>query len=158
MIAAVIAALVIGAAVAVALNPGLLGLGAGDGGTSDGGSPSTAELAVPLNSDWVDVGLYCTLGDEFVIEASGRGWLDETQESVIGPDGLTGGELPEARVFDGANTAALIGRFDTTPEMFSIGTGTTYVCPAQGDLELRVNDTDLEDNSGEFGVFVTRNE
>ncbi len=113
---------------------------------------------MPLNSDWVDVELYCSLGDEFVIEASGRGWLDETQESVIGPDGLTGGELPEARVFDGANTAALIGRLDTTPEMFSIGTGTTYVCPAQGNLELRVNDTDLEDNSGEFGVFVTRNE
>jgi len=158
VIAAVIAALAIGAAVAVALNPGLLGLGAGDGGTGDGGSPSTAELAVPLNSDWVDVGLYCTLGDEFVIEASGRGWLDETQESVIGPDGLTGGELPGARVFDEANTAALIGRLDSTPEMFSIGTGTTYVCPAQGDLELRVNDTDLEDNSGEFGVFVTRNE
>ena len=39
-----------------------------------------------------------------------------------------------------------------------IGTGTTYVCPAQGNLELRVNDTDVEDNSGEFGVFVTRNE
>ena len=93
-----------------------------------------------------------------MIEASGRGWLDETQESVVGPDGLTGGELPEARVFDGANTAALIGRLDTTPEMFSIGTGTTYVCPAQGNLELRVNDTDVEDNSGEFGVLVTRNE
>ena len=125
---------------------------------SDGGSPSTAEHAIPLSSDWVDVGLYCERGHEFVIEASGRGWLDETQESVIGPDGLTGGELPEDRVFDGANTAALIGRLDTTPEMFSIGTGTTYVCPAQGNLELRVNDTDVEDNSGEFGVFVTRNE
>ena len=161
VIAAVIAALLIGAAVAVAMNPGLLGLGSsGDdgGGSGDGDSSSTSETAIPLSSDWVDVGLYCERGHELVIEASGRGWLDETQESVIGPDGLTGGELPEDRVFDGANTAALIGRLDTTPEMFSIGTGTTYVCPAQGNLELRVNDTDVEDNSGEFGVFVTRNE
>ena len=161
VIAAVIAALLIGAAVAVAMNPGLLGLGSsGDdgGGSGDSDSSSTWETAIPLSSDWVDVGLYCERGHEFVIEASGRGWLDETPESVIGPDGLTGGELPENRVFDGANTAALIGRLDTTPEMFSIGTGTTYVCPAQGNLELRVNDTDVEDNSGEFGVFVTRNE
>ena len=161
VIAAVIAALLIGAAVAVAMNPGLLGLGSsGDdgGGSGDSDSSSTWETAIPLSSDWVDVGLYCERGHELVIEASGRGWLDETQESVIGPDGLTGGELPEDRVFDGANTAALIGRLDTTPEMFSIGTGTTYVCPAQGNLELRVNDTDVEDNSGEFGVFVTRNE
>ena len=161
VIAAVIAALLIGAAVAVAMNPGLLGLGSsGDdgGGSGDSDSSSTWETAIPLSSDWVDVGLYCERGHELVIEASGRGWLDETQESVIGPDGLTGGEFPEDRVFDGANTAALIGRLDTTPEMFSIGTGTTYVCPAQGNLELRVNDTDVEDNSGEFGVFVTRNE
>ena len=160
VIAAVIAALLIGAAVAVAMNPGLLGLGSsgGDGGGSGDSSSSTWETAIPLSSDWVDVGLYCERGHELVIEASGRGWLDETQESVIGPDGLTGGEFPEDRVFDGANTAALIGRLDTTPEMFSIGTGTTYVCPAQGNLELRVNDTDVEDNSGEFGVFVTRNE
>ena len=42
--------------------------------------------------------------------------------------------------------------------MFSIGTGTTYVCPAQGGLELRVNDTDVADNTGEFGVFVTVNQ
>ena len=159
VIAAVIAALVITAAVVIAMRPELIGLGGGDdpGGSGDGGSASTAERAVALDGDWDDVGLYCTLGDEFVIEASGRGWLDETPESVVGPDGLTGGELPGSRVFAEANTGALIGRLDTTPEMFSIGSGTTYVCPAQGGLQLRVNDTDVDDNSGEFGAFVTLN-
>ena len=89
---------------------------------------------------------------------SGRGWLDETPESEIGPDGLTNGERPEDRVLGGREHGSVIGRLDTTPEMFSVGTGTTYACPAQGSLELGINDTDLEDNSGEFGAFVTLNQ
>ncbi|RZS68804.1 CHAT domain-containing protein [Agromyces ramosus] len=127
------------------------------GGSDDGGSESTAELAVPLAIDWVDVGLYCTLGDEFVIEVSGRGWLDSTPESQIGPEGLTDGERPEDRVLADANTGSVIGKLNTTPEIFPVGEGTTYACPAQGDLMLGVNDTDLADNSGEFGAFVTLN-
>ena len=86
------------------------------------------------------------------------GMADQTPESVIGPDGLTGGERPEDRVFAGANTAAVIGRLGTTPEIFAVGSGATYTCPAQGNLELGVNDTDLDDNSGEFGAFVTLNQ
>jgi hypothetical protein len=144
------------------MRPELLGLGAGGdddlGGSSDGGSASTAELAVPLNGDWVDTGLYCYLGDEFVIEVTGRGWLDATQESEIGPDGLTNGEHPEDRVLADANTGSVIGRLNTTPEVFPVGTGTTYPCPAQGDLQLSINDTDLADNSGEFGASVTLNQ
>ncbi|MEV4686239.1 CHAT domain-containing protein [Microbacterium sp. LWH3-1.2] len=128
----------------------------GAGGSGD--QPSTAELAVPLDVDWVDVGLYCTLGDEFVIEVSGRGWLDETADSQIGPDGLPAEERPEARVLPDANTGSVIGRLDTTPERFPVGTGTTYVCPAQGGLMLGINDTDLENNSGEFGAVVTLNQ
>ena len=132
--------------------------GGGGGGSDDGGSASTADLAVPLATDWVDVGLYCTLGDEFVIEVSGRGWLDPTPESQIGPEGLTNGERPEDRVLAEANTGSVIGKLDTTPEVFAVGTGTTYPCPAQGGLMLGINDTDLADNSGEFGAFVTLNQ
>ena len=142
------------AAAAVAL--GLNLFGADPGGSGDQGS--TAELAVPLDVDWVDVGLYCTLGDEFVIEVSGRGWLDETADSQIGPEGLPEGERPETRVLADANTGSVIGKLDTTPEIFAIGTGTTYSCPAQGGLLLGINDTDLANNSGEFGAFVTLNQ
>ena len=130
----------------------------GEGGSEGEDSPSTADLAVRMDTDWVDTGLYCYLGDEFVIEVNGRAWLDESPESVVGPDGLTEGERPEDRVFDGANTASVIGRLNTTPEIFAVGNGTTYTCPAQGNLELGINDTDLADNSGEFGAFVTLNQ
>ena len=160
VIVAVIAALVIGAAVAVAaaMNPDLLGLDGSGGGSDDGGSPSTAEIAVPLNTDWVEISLYCSLGDEFVIEVTGRGWLDDTPDSEIGPDGLTNGERPEDRVLAEANTGSVIGRLEATPEIFPVGTGTTYPCPGQGNLQLGINDTDLADNSGEFGAFVTLNQ
>ncbi len=131
--------------------------GDGDGG-SGGGSASTGEFAIPLGGEWVDTGLYCYLGDEFVIEVTGRGWLDDTPESEIGPDGLMAGQSPEARVLSDANTGSVIGRLDTTPEVFSVGRGTTYICPAQGALQLGINDTDLEDNSGEFGASVTLNQ
>ena len=57
-----------------------------------------------------------------------------------------------------ANTGSVIGELDTTPEIFPVGTGTTYACPAQGNLKLGINDTDLADNSGEFGAFVTLNQ
>ena len=154
IVGAVVVLAIGAAAAAVAL--GLNLFGADPGGSGDQGS--TAELAVPLDVDWVDVGLYCTLGDEFVIEVSGRGWLDETADSQIGPEGLPEGERPETRVLADANTGSVIGKLDTTPEIFAIGTGTTYSCPAQGGLLLGINDTDLANNSGEFGAFVTLNQ
>ena len=89
---------------------------------------------------------------------SGRGWLDDTPESQIGPDGLMTGEIPRrgsspTRAPDRSSAGS-----STTPEIFPIGTGTTYECPAQGDLMLGINDTDLDDNSGEFAAFVTLNQ
>ena len=157
-IVGLVAAVAIGAAVGIvaAMNPGLFGTD--QGGPGPGGSDSTAELAIPLDTDWVDVGLYCYLGDEFVIEVSGRGWLDETPGSQIGPDGLVTGDDAETRVLPDAGTGSVIGKLKTTPEVFPIGTGTTYECPAQGDLMLGINDTDLDDNSGEFAAFVTLNQ
>ena len=157
-IVGLVAAVAIGAAVGIvaAMNPGLFGTE--QGGPGPGDSDSTAELAIPLDTDWVDVGLYCYLGDEFVIEVSGRGWLDDTPGSQIGPDGLVTGDDAETRVLPDAGTGSVIGKLKTTPEVFPIGTGTTYECPAQGDLMLGINDTDLDDNSGEFAAFVTLNQ
>ena len=151
-----------GTAALLATLPGSGG-GAEGGGSSDGGSsnlgesPSTARVSVGLAVDWTSVGLWCEAGDEFVIVMSGRGWLDETEESRVGPDGLTGGEFPERRIVEDANTASVIGKLDSIPERFAVGTGTTYPCPAGGSLYLGINDTDLDGHSGEFQADVTLN-
>ena len=52
----------------------------------------------------------------------------------------------------------MIGQLDTLPEPFPVGSGTTYVCPAQGGLQLGINDTDLSGNSGEFHAAVVLNQ
>ena len=133
-------------------------LGPGNDGGGSGGSASTAEFALAMDTAWTDVGLYCEQGDEFVITMTGTAYHHSGAETEVGPDGLTGGELAEYRVLAEANTASVIGKLDTLPEAFSVGSGTTYVCPAQGGLELGINDTDLSGNSGEFHAAVVLNQ
>ncbi|WP_166644507.1 CHAT domain-containing protein [Microbacterium sp. BK668] len=153
--ATAVTAVVVGAGVLLAVAQGLFG-GTDGGGPED--QASTFDLSVPLDTDWVEAGLYCMLGDELEIQASGRGWLDETRESEIDPDGLTTDATTDTRILPDVGTGAVIGRLEGTPDIFPIGTGTTYECPAQGDLLVGVNDTDLADNSGEFAIFITRNQ
>ena len=42
--------------------------------------------------------------------------------------------------------------------MFYVGTGTTYECPAQGNLYLGINDTNFEGNSGEFTATIIQDQ
>jgi len=154
LVVGVIAAVAVGGAIAAYL---MLRPGPSDAGSDSGGSASTAELALAMDTAWTDVGLYCEQGDEFAITMTGTAYHDGTAASEVGPDGLTNGELPELRVLADANTASVIGRLDTLPEPFAVGAGTTYPCPAQGGLELGINDTQLGDNAGEFHASVVLN-
>jgi hypothetical protein len=116
---------------------------------------STVDVTVPMNEVAVSTGVWCAAGDTLEITASGQAWHDATEESLVGPDGLTGGEVPEARVFADANTASLIGALDSTNEPFYVGYARTYVCPADGTLYLGINDTYLVGNHGSFQAQVT---
>ncbi|KRE31351.1 hypothetical protein ASG80_02555 [Agromyces sp. Soil535] len=155
LVVGIIAAVAVGGAISalVMLQPG----GAG-GGSDDGGSSNTAQVVVPMYEDWTGANSWCNQGDTFEISVEGRAWHDGTPESEVGPDGLTNGEFPEGRVLADANTASVIGGLDSIPEMFYVGTGTTYECPAAGNLYLGINDTNLEGNSGEFDATVTRHD
>jgi hypothetical protein len=164
----IVAALAVAGAVTAVLmlNPGFLGTtplpGSGDEGGTTGGEGGTAattvELQVPMYNPWTPTGLWCDAGEMFAITVTGEAWHDETPESLVGPDGLTGGEVPQARVFADANTASVIGGFDTTPEMFAVGSGTSHTCTAGGELQLGINDTYLVGNRGEFTATVTHYE
>jgi hypothetical protein len=167
---AVVAALAVGAGIVavLTLNPGILGTGgttdgAGNAGqdegtTEQGGTSTTVDLSVPMYNEWTSTGLWCDAGETFDIVVSGQAYHDASAESLVGPDGLTGGEHPDARVFADANTASVIGGFDTTPELFAVGSGTSHACTAGGSLLLGINDTYLVGNSGEFQATVTLHE
>jgi hypothetical protein len=164
----IVSVLAVGGAVAAVLmlNPGILGMIAAPGSVDEGGTTggesgttaTTVELQVPMYNDWTSTGLWCDAGETFEITVTGEAWHDASPESLVGPDGLTGGEVPQARVFADANTASVIGGFDTTPEMFAVGSGTTHTCTAGGTLVLGINDTNLVGNSGEFSATVTHYE
>ncbi len=170
IVVSLIAVLAVGAGIAavLVLNPGVFGTGAtggatddtgqGNGTTDQGGTTSTVELPVPMYNEWTSTGLWCDAGETFDIVVSGEAYHDASAESLVGPDGLTGGEHPDARVFAGANTASVIGGFDTTPELFAVGSGTSHTCTAGGALLLGINDTYLIGNSGEFQATVTLHE
>ena len=155
LVVGIVAVLAVGAAVTAVftLNPDILGTSGSSG--SDGSASTTTELDVPMNEAAVSTGVSCAAGDTLEITASGQAWHDATEGSLVGPDGLTGGEVPEARVFADANTASIIGALDSTNEPFYVGNAATYVCPADGTLYLGINDTHLEGNHGSFQVQVT---
>jgi hypothetical protein len=144
LVAGVIAVVAIGTGVAGTL----LLLPTGNGGST------TKEFAVSVERTWSDTGISCAAGDTFNIKASGQAWFS-TEDSNLGPDGLTSGERFESRVARSWDTSALIGTLDSVDEPFYVGYAATYVCPVAGRLSLGVNDNDPEGNRGEFLAVIT---
>lgn len=123
------------------------------GGPNTGSS--AVQLDVPAHVQWAETGVSCKTNDIVNIKASGQAQYDTESASRVGPEGLTGGELVELRVYPDANTASLIGTLDTFPQPFFVGYATAYTCPIDGNVLLGMNDNDLDDNSGEFRASLT---
>jgi hypothetical protein len=101
-----------------------------------------------------------TRGERLKITARGevRPNID-TDDPAVGPDGDPGQQPPKFNVLPGEkHHAALIGRIDgvdsDTGKPFLIGREYTAIMDRSGVLVLGVNDTGLENNSGEFTVNV----
>ena len=79
-------------------------------GSGTGGSDSTAELAVPLDIDWVDVGLYCYPRGR-VRDRDERTRLARRHSRVGDRSGWpVTDQSPETRVLPDENTGSVIGR------------------------------------------------
>ncbi|HET7799276.1 MAG TPA: CHAT domain-containing protein [Humibacillus xanthopallidus] len=134
------------------------GQGSQDSSPSQGQSdaaPSPVEVSVPGNTRWLDSGVTCAPGTTLEISATGTIQHDASAGSTVGPDGLTDARFHKWNVegLPDANTAGLIGSLDET-EPFFIGNGTSYDCPRDGQLDLGINDTNLDGNSGALTVAV----
>ncbi len=122
------------------------------------GDLSTVQVVVPATASWLDSGFECTDGEAFRVSATGiAGAQDAAPDTNGGPDGvrLRDGEVFPGAVLRSAAHRALLGRVaDGDP--FLVGSSGTLTCPADGTLELQVNDGVLEDNTGEFTVELSR--
>jgi hypothetical protein len=110
-------------------------------------------ITVPANQLWTDTGISVQRGERIQFNASGDIMISRDASSGVGGSPASaGGRLPVAA----AGPGALIARVGNTAP-FLIATNTTPLAmPANGRLQLGVNDTDHSDNSGNFSVAVTR--
>jgi hypothetical protein len=114
---------------------------------------------VSARTAWTNTGIQVRSGDELRFETTG--------EIVFSPRGHVANSAGSVdRLFDSrapipsALQGALIGRIASggraTGAAFGIGNLTSVVMPGDGTLFLGVNDSGLNDNSGQFTVKITK--
>jgi hypothetical protein len=137
-------------------DPGTHAAATTPGATTQLGITGTATVQVPANADWVPTGVTVNRGDRLIFEATGQVSLSADPKDVASPDGSLTGRRAVASPMPGTLAGALIGMVGMTPA-FAIGTQSTpIVAPADGQIFLRVNDDQMDDNRGEFTVTIRR--
>lgn len=110
-------------------------------------------LSVPANRAWTSTGVFVRQGDIVRFNSSGQVQLSSDRNDTATPAGASSGRMaPGAPV--NALAGALIGRVGNGAA-FGIGNQTEVRMPDAGELWLGVNDSDVNDNRGEFRVEVT---
>ena len=126
-----------------------------DTGSSSGGGgslqPGTGQIRVPATSDWVSTGRYVRQGQRVAIRTTGEVRLSGDAGNVAGPGGSVKGSYTPGAPLPNALMGALIGRVGNSAP-FGVGNQDSFTAPASGMLFLRVNDDNMTDNAGEFGV------
>lgn len=110
-------------------------------------------LMVPANQAWTDTGITVRRGDRIQFNASGDIMIAPNASSGVGGSPIQpGGRLP----LPTAQVGALIARVGNAAP-FLVSTNTApFPMPANGRLQLGVNDNDHSDNTGNFTVGITR--
>jgi hypothetical protein len=110
-------------------------------------------ISVPANQPWTDTGITVQRGERVQFNASGDIMVSAQASSGVGGSPIqAGGRLPVAS----AGVGALIARVGNGAP-FLIATNTSPIpMPANGRLQLGINDDHHADNSGNFTVAVTR--
>jgi hypothetical protein len=113
---------------------------------------------LPATTPWRATAHRCAEDEQFQVSATGVTSAEGAAASAAGgADGVrprNGKLVPGAAAKKYAHRA-LLGRIgDGSP--FLLGSSATISCPADGVLEVQVNDGVLEDNTGELTVTLTR--
>jgi hypothetical protein len=106
-------------------------------------------VQVPGSRSWTTTGIRVYAGDQLEFRAAGDiGW----GKGDAGPDGSRNASGGFFRPLNDRPVGGLIGRVGTS--VFWIGREAEVKAPADGEIELGVNDDKVSDNSGEFRVDV----
>ncbi|MGE3955451.1 MAG: hypothetical protein AB7H96_01935 [Vicinamibacterales bacterium] len=110
-------------------------------------------ISVPARQLWTDTGITVRRGEQIQFNASGDIKVAEGASSGVGGSPIQpGGRLP----LPSAQVGALIARVGNGAP-FLVSTNTSPVpMPANGRLQLGVNDDHHADNDGQFTVAITR--
>jgi len=111
-----------------------------------------AAVGVEAARGWQATGVYIAAGDVLTITHVDGAWSPWPGDSY---DAVGSGGDPRCRcnVMQAVSHAALIGRIGTS-NPFLVGREFQHRVGESGELELRINDIDLHDNSGELKVLV----
>lgn len=126
-----------------------------DGGDDDGEEgPLVVSTTVPGTRRWTNTGITLEVGDQVTVTASGEVFHSVELQRKAGPDGEPGTRFP-SNVLMSADHGALLGMIGGDGEPFFVGDDQQFDAPASGQLFLGINDTGVENNSGEFRAQVT---
>jgi hypothetical protein len=112
-------------------------------------------INVPGNRQWAQTGIRVKKGERISLSASGT-ISNNPQDTGRDPDGSSTQFQNETRDWNPlpeANDLSLIGRVGRI--LFAVGRSRDIQIPADGELELGVNDNNVNDNEGSWEVLIT---
>ena len=115
---------------------------------------ASGNIRVPANAGWVSTGITVARGQTIQISSNGEVRLSTDNDDVATTAGSKKGRMAGNSQLPGALAGALIGRVGNG-QPFGIGNQASFSAPASGLLYLAVNDDQVGDNAGEFGVTIT---
>ena len=112
-------------------------------------------VKIPADKGWVDCGWHIFQGQSIEIWAEGKVSCGKESAESCGPDGYPNTEGGAWKPMPKVNTGALIARIgNKSTRYFPVGTHTVLKAWVAGKLYLRVNDSNVFDNKGEFTAYL----
>jgi len=110
-------------------------------------------VSVPANQPWTDTGITVQRGERIQFNASGDIMVSAQASSGVGGSPIRpGGRLP----LQTAGVGALIARVGNGAPFLISNNTSPIPMPANGRLQIGINDDNHADNTGNFTVAISR--
>ncbi len=122
-------------------------------GTGVTPSPGSGEITVSARSQWTPTGITVRRGETLRINAQGEIRISGDPNDRATASGVINQRFDPRAPMPRVLAGALIGRIGNG-QPFGIGTSATIQAPANGQLFLGINDSNVSDNDGSFQVSI----